>query len=145
VSFFSPSGGGHGDPRGRDPAAVRADVHAGFLSVGRAREAYGVELADGQVDAAGTARLRAAMPAPPPGAFDFGERRAEMERRWSPAIQDAAHRVLESVPPAVRDWGKHQIYERIREIGDARPPIPADVDAAWGEIRARLARALGET
>jgi N-methylhydantoinase B len=145
VSFFSPSGGGHGDPRGRDPEAVRADVRAGFLSVGRAREAYGVALADGQVDAAATARLRAAMPAPPHGAFDFGERRAEMERRWSPAIQDAAHRVLASVPPAVRDWGKHQIYERIREIGGARPPTTADVDAAWADIRARLARALGET
>ena len=68
-----------------------------------------------------------------------------MERRWSPAIQDAAHRVLESVPPAVRDWGKHQIYERIREIAAARPPTTADVDAAWADIRARLARALGET
>jgi hypothetical protein len=50
-----------------------------------------------------------------------------------------------SVPPAVRDWGKHQIYERIREIGGARPPTTADVDAAWADIRARLARALGET
>ena len=85
------------------------------------------------------------MPAPPNRAFDFGERRAEMERRWPPAIQDAAHRVLGSVPPAVRDWGKHQIYERIREIAVTRPPTTADVDVAWADIRARLARALGET
>jgi N-methylhydantoinase B len=145
VSFFSPSGGGHGDPRGRDPEAVRADVRAGFLSVERAREAYGVALADGRVDAEATARLRAAMPASPGSGFDFGERRAEMERRWPPAIQDAAHRALGSVPPAVRDWGKHQIYERIREIAGTRPPTTADVDAAWADIRARLARALGET
>jgi len=145
VSFFSPSGGGHGDPRRRDPEAVRADVRARFLSVERAREAYGVALLDGRVDAEGTERLRAAMPAPPGGAFDFGERRAEMERRWSPAIQDAAHRVLESVPAAVRDWGKHQIYERIREIAVARLPTPADVNEAWTDIRARLTRALGET
>ncbi len=144
VSFFSPSGGGHGDPRRRDPEAVRADVRAGFLSVGRAREAYGVALLDGHVDAEATARLRAAMPAPSNSAFDFGERRAEMERGWPPAIQDAAHRVLGSVPPAVRDWGKHQIYEKIREIAAARPPTTADVDAAWGDIRARLTRALGE-
>jgi hypothetical protein len=68
-----------------------------------------------------------------------------MERRWSPEIQDAAHRVLESVPPAVRDWGKHQIYERIREIAAARLPTPADVNEAWTDIRARLTRALGET
>jgi hypothetical protein len=84
------------------------------------------------------------MPAPSNGGFDFGERRAEMERGWPPAIQDAAHRVLGSVPPAVRDWGKHQIYEKIQEIAAARPPTPADVDAAWTDIRARLARALGE-
>jgi len=145
VSFFSPSGGGHGDPRRRDPEAVRADVRAGFLSVERARDAYGVALVDGHVDAAATARLRAAMPAPSNGGFDFGARRAEMERGWPPAIQDAAHRVLGSVPPAVRDWGKHQIYERIREIAAARPPTTADVDEAWADIRGRLARALGES
>jgi N-methylhydantoinase B len=145
VSFFSPSGGGHGDPRARDPEAVRADVRAGFLSVGRAREAYGVALAEGGVDAEATARLRAAMSAPSNGAFDFGGRRAEMERRWPPAIQDAAHRVLGSVPPAVRDWGKHQIYERIMEIAVTRPPTTADVDVAWADIRARLTRALGES
>jgi hypothetical protein len=49
------------------------------------------------------------------------------------------------VPPAVRDWGKHQIYDRIREIAVTRPPSPADVDAAWADIRTRLARALGES
>jgi hypothetical protein len=85
------------------------------------------------------------MPAPPPGPFDLGERRAEMERRWPPAVQDAALRVLESVPAAVRDWGKHQIYARIQEIAAARPPVPADVDGAWSDIRARLTRALGES
>jgi hypothetical protein len=46
---------------------------------------------------------------------------------------------------SVRDWGKHQIYERIREIAVTRPPTTADVDVAWADIRARLARALGET
>src|SRR5262249_60873581 len=117
----------------------------GFLSVERARAAYGVVLADGKVDADETARVRARMPDTADAEFDFGERRAEMERRWPPAIQDAAFRALESVPPAVRDWGKHQIYERIREIAATRPPGPTDVDAAWADIRARLSRALGET
>jgi N-methylhydantoinase B len=144
VSIFSPSGGGHGDPRRRDPERVREDVRAGFLTPARAREAYGVALRDGAVDVHATQRLRAAMPAPPPGLFDFGERRAEMERRWSPAVQDAALRVLESVPAAVRDWGKHQIHARIQEIAAVRPPTPADVEAAWVDIRSRLVRALGE-
>ena len=116
VSIVSPSGGGHGDPRRRDPERVRADVRAGFQSVEQARERYGVALVDGAVDAEATARLRAAMPAPPDGPFDYGRRRAELERRWPPALQDAAVRLLESVPPAVRDWGKHQIYDRIQAI-----------------------------
>jgi len=145
VSIFSPSGGGHGDPRHRDPQRVREDVRAGFLSVARARAAYGVALRDGRVDVEETTRLRTAMPAPPSGGFDLGQRRAEMEDRWPPAIQDAAARVLETVPPAVRDWGKHQIYDRIQAIVVARRPVPADVEAAWADIRARLTRALGET
>ena len=145
VSIFSPSGGGHGDPRRRDPERVREDVRAGYLTPERARDAYGVALQDGAVDVRATERLRAAMAAPLPGLFDFGERRAEMERHWPTAVQDAALRVLESVPAAVRDWGKHQIYARILEIGSARSPTPADVDAAWADIRARLVRALGES
>jgi hypothetical protein len=62
----------------------------------------------------------------------------------APALQDAALRLLESVPPAVRDWGKHQIYDRIQAIAGERSPTVADVGAAWTEIRGRLARALGD-
>jgi hypothetical protein len=68
-----------------------------------------------------------------------------MELRWPPAIQDAAMRLLAGVPAAVRDWGKHQIYERIQAVVAERPPTAADVEAAWADIRARLTRALGET
>jgi N-methylhydantoinase B len=145
VSICSPSGGGHGDARRRDPARVRDDVRAGYLTVERAREAYGVVVVDGEVDAGATARLRAAMPDPPAADFDLGGRRAELERRWPPAIQDAAARLLAGIPPTVRDWGKHQLYDRVQAIAAERPPTPADVDAAWTDIRARLGRALGET
>jgi N-methylhydantoinase B len=55
----STGGGGYGDPRTRDPAAVAADVSEGWVSRTRAREVYGVELMnDGSVDLAGTALLR---------------------------------------------------------------------------------------
>jgi N-methylhydantoinase B len=145
VSIFSPSGGGHGDPRRRDPERVRADVRAGFLTEARARDAYGVVLTDGHVDAAATARTRAAMEAPPDGGFDFGDRRAEMERRWPPAVQAAVVRLLDAVPPAVRDWGKHQIYDRVGAVAVTRGATVADAEAAWAEVRTRLARALGES
>jgi N-methylhydantoinase B len=142
VSICSPAGGGYGDPRRRDPERVRADVRAGFLTAAQAREQYGVVLADGKVDADATAAARAAMPAPE-APFDYGPGRRELERRWPPALQDAAVRLLATVPPAVRDWGKHRIYDRIQAIAAERTPTVADVERAWVEIRSRLARALG--
>ncbi len=142
VSIYSPAGGGHGDPRKRDPERVLADARAGFVSEERALRDYGVVLKDGWVDVEGTKRARAAMPAPCEGMFDFGQRRLEMERRWPPELQDRAVSLLEEVPPAVRDWGKHQIYNRVQQIARERPPSVADVEIAWEEIRARLSRAL---
>jgi N-methylhydantoinase B len=142
VSICSPAGGGYGDPRRRDPERVRADVRAGFLTTAQAREQYGVVLADGKVDADATSASRAAMPAPE-APFDYGPGRRELERRWPPALQDAAVRLLATVPPAVRDWGKHRIYDRVQAIATERTPTVADVERAWVEIRGRLARALG--
>ncbi len=60
-------GGGHGPPFTRPAEAVLADVLGGFVSVAAARAEYGVVIADGAVDAAATAALRAAPP--PVGAF----------------------------------------------------------------------------
>ena len=56
----TPGGGGWGDPKRRDPEAVRLDVLEGFVSVERAREVYGVALTPdaNTVDAEATRRLR---------------------------------------------------------------------------------------
>jgi N-methylhydantoinase B len=57
-------GGGYGDPHAREVALVREDVLAGFISVARARDVYGVAFGPGPVDdslavdEAETARLR---------------------------------------------------------------------------------------
>jgi N-methylhydantoinase B len=37
-------GGGYGDPRERDPEAVREDVRDGYVSAEQAREVYGVDV-----------------------------------------------------------------------------------------------------
>ena len=59
VIMESAGGGGYGDPLGRDPEAVRADVLAGFVSAERAREGYGVVLDEGdRIDTAATTTLR---------------------------------------------------------------------------------------
>jgi N-methylhydantoinase B len=43
LAFRTPGGGGYGDPRARDPEAVRADVDAGLVSSERARSDYGFD------------------------------------------------------------------------------------------------------
>ena len=56
-----PGGGGWGDAFERDPGAVLADVRAEKISLGRARQTYGVVVASGgtTVDEAETQRERA--------------------------------------------------------------------------------------
>jgi N-methylhydantoinase B len=52
------SGAGFGDPLRRDPHAVVRDVHEGLVTQARARSVYGVALADGALDEAGTLATR---------------------------------------------------------------------------------------
>jgi N-methylhydantoinase B len=60
VIISMPGGGGLGDPRRRDVAAVVQDVREGFISAEAARRDYGVAVAnDGTVDSAETTKLRA--------------------------------------------------------------------------------------
>ena len=56
----TPGGGGWGDPRTRDPEAVRSDVLEGLVSRERAKEVYRVALKSGslEVDREATTRLR---------------------------------------------------------------------------------------
>src|SRR5690606_41058320 len=44
VSYYSPAGGGYGDPLDRDPELVLDDVLDGFISSYHARDDYGVVL-----------------------------------------------------------------------------------------------------
>lgn len=58
----SAGGGGWGSPLDREPERVLADLRAGVITIGKAREVYGVVLAgDGTVDAGATAAQRAAL------------------------------------------------------------------------------------
>ena len=69
VSYFSPCGGGYGDPLERDPDKVLDDVLDGFITRQHARDDYGVvleEVDDGygwKLDLNETRRLRAQMSA----------------------------------------------------------------------------------
>ena len=63
VYMRTASGGGYGDPLNRDPARVLADVKNGIVSIGAARDVYGViiDMTRHQIDAAATAELRTAL------------------------------------------------------------------------------------
>ncbi len=67
ASYFSPSGGGYGDPLERPAEQVLDDVLDDFITPAHARDAYGVVLepADNgfpwRLDVSGTEKLRATM------------------------------------------------------------------------------------
>ena len=46
ITYYSPVGGGYGEPLDRDPRKVSDDVPDGFITVDYARDEYGVVLDD---------------------------------------------------------------------------------------------------
>jgi N-methylhydantoinase B len=63
MTYYSPNGGGYGDPLNRPPVKVLEDVLDGFCPLAHARDVYGVvvDLTAETVDMAATDALRAAM------------------------------------------------------------------------------------
>jgi N-methylhydantoinase B len=60
IRLSLPGGGGFGDPRTRDPQAVRDDVLDGLITAEEARRDYGVAIdGHGRLDLDETERLRA--------------------------------------------------------------------------------------
>mgnify|MGYP001627967313 CR=1 FL=1 len=66
MTYYSPNGGGYGNPLNRPPRKVLEDVLDGYCSLEHAREVYGVaiDLDAETVDVAATDKLRAAMQKP---------------------------------------------------------------------------------
>lgn len=140
ISLRSPSGGGWGDPKLRDAAAVLADVRSGLLSVPAAREHYGVVVraaADGQlsVDTRATNAARAAT-SDAAGTYGLGAEREAYEQVWTPAASDALAVGLRALPVAERPAAKHAAHAALG--GSGQPVSAADVEA-W------LARRLAGT
>jgi N-methylhydantoinase B len=115
--------GGWGDPLKRDAAAVLRDHACGWVSAAHAREAYGVVIADGAVDAAATETRRAEMAATrSEGAFfDVGAERAAFESVWTDANYDALTDVLAGLPVTWRFYAKHRIFRMIEAMGPVDP------------------------
>jgi N-methylhydantoinase B len=140
IRLWGGGGGGFGDPLDRAPEAVANDVAGGLVTTARAREVYGVALADGEVDIAATATLRTRLKQRPlrDRDFDFGAAREE----WEYAHGVAAERIAEwlpSLPAGVRRYAQAEIYRQLHMGGAG--PYTADAIAA---ATARVGGALGQ-
>ena len=138
VRITAPGGAGYGDPLDRDPEAVLIDINNGFVTMEEAAEVYGVAIADGRVDVAGTKVLHERLKnCRSSEEFVFGPERTEYETRLPHAIQDLVAELLTAYPAATRQFLRDRLYDRI--WGDAKllsQPVAA--------IRRELTRLLEE-
>jgi N-methylhydantoinase B len=125
VTFLSQGGGGLGDPLARDPEAVGWDVRRGLVSVQAARDAYGVAVQDGVIDAAETRTLRAARMASPPSAFAFGAERDEYEATWTDELQLALSRAMQGFTASRRGYLRVAVMREAERRLRAGQPLNA--------------------
>jgi len=129
VTFLSQGGGGYGDPYERDPEAVAADVRRGLVSPEAARRDYGVAVAAGRVDPAGTEVLRRSRP-PRRTPFVFGPERDAFEAVWTDAMQTALNRALMERPLPLRNYLKQRAMADVdRRAATGRVPAPEELAA----------------
>lgn len=120
VHVSGPGAGGYGPPYERPVDAVLKDLRGGWITERGAREDYGVALADGKVDEAATAALRAAMAADAPaGFFHYGPARARFEAVWTEERYAALTGFLASVPVIWRHFLKRWVFARVAEDAGA--------------------------
>ena len=139
VEVRGPGAGGYGLPAQRDVGAVLSDVRCGFLSAAAAREQYGVVITDGEVDAAATAQLRAAMPQQAKAHFHHGEARQTFEARWTPERYRLLTAFLADAPVSWRHFLKTQVFRAVEQAGEA-----ADMAQIFSDLRLRFPALAGE-
>ena len=118
--------GGWGDPLEREPAAVLLDWRRGWVTTDHARDAYGVVIADGAVDADSTGALRAARANGGNGGnvanggtgrngsfYDVGAERRAFEEVWTEENYAALTECLARLPVHWRFYAKHRIFATI--------------------------------
>ena len=133
-----PGAGGYGHPDERDPRAVLDDVRAGLVSIGAARESYGVVI-EGEVDHMASARLRDRMRGERrTDHFDFGDGRSAFEATLTPERYRALDTILSAAPVAWRFYLKHQIFARILSDDFAGDADPVRVFDVYETIRKRF-------
>ncbi|QUG75271.1 hydantoin utilization protein B [Erwinia sp. E602] len=131
VSVKGPGAGGYGDPRRRDPQAVLRDVQCGFLSEQAARQQYGVAVQQGELDPAGTARLRAQMAAPDGEHFDVGDARRAFEALWTPERYRLLTAFLAERPVVWRHFLKHEVFTAVKAGQGSELPLTEQMQSLF--------------
>ncbi|CAM4269884.1 hydantoinase B/oxoprolinase family protein [Bordetella muralis] len=124
-------GGGYGSPFERDPQQVLHDVRCGYVSVGNARQQYGVVIDGDEVRRDETKALRAQLSADqaPNGAhYDYGDGRTAFESVWTPARYAKLTQHLAGVAPIWRHFLKIKIFDAVdqrvrQDASDTRPEL----------------------
>lgn len=132
--------GGWGDPLMRKPEAVLMDHRRGWITAAHAREAYGVVIEAGAVDADATRALRARMAAQrgPERFYHLGPEREAFEAVWTEANYDALTEGLAALPVHWRFFAKHRVFAAIAALD------PATRKGDGSEVRAAVAALLAE-
>ncbi|MEI4472911.1 hydantoinase B/oxoprolinase family protein [Frigidibacter sp. MR17.24] len=124
VTFRTPGAGGWGEPMRRDPAAVLADVEAGFVTPEAARRSYGVAIRDGRIDPQETAGLRAG--AATNAGTVFGPERDSWDAIFAPALMDRLNAGLLRLPLSRRLGRRREIFETVlADLPTSFPRNPA--------------------
>ncbi|GAU80198.1 hydantoinase B/oxoprolinase family protein [Bosea sp. BIWAKO-01] len=133
IHIHSPGGGGRGSALEREPERVMLDVARGYVSAEAAASLYGVVIADGAVDPAGTTARRRAMAALAHGThFHFGPERDAFEAVWDAPTYASLTRILSALPVHWRFFTKTKIFAAML-TGPAGQK--SDVTAAFARVR----------
>ena len=131
IHVHSSGGGGRGSPLEREPEKVRLDVERGYVSELKAKECYGVVIADGAVDLGATSALRVAMRSNAHQAhFHFGPERDGFEKIWHERNYEELTNILSALPIHWRFFTKSAIFAKLRQEQEA-----ADVATAFASVR----------
>lgn len=136
IRVVGPGAGGYGDPFTRDPALVKRDVLAGFVSLEAARSQYGVVMMDHEVDMERTATLRAGTGGET-ALFDYGQHRRAFEAVWTRECYDILTATLSKAPPTWRHYLKHQVFSHVREKRPDAALLARDIPVVVASIMAR--------
>jgi N-methylhydantoinase B len=113
--------GGYGHPFDREPSAVLMDVRTGLVSPASARDDYGVDIRDGEVDPTGTARLRADRPTR--ADWGMGVERERWDSVFPPDALDRLAATLGALPTHQRAGRRRDIITEL--LGALPPEFPA--------------------